>query len=66
MLIHAATEPVTFTQQPQGAHTQVMWAVSGPMPYLSRLMTTFVSMDKTVVSDFEAGLANLKAQVEKR
>jgi hypothetical protein len=43
-----------------------MWAVSGPMPYLSRLMTTFVSMDKTVVSDFEAGLANLKAQVEKR
>jgi hypothetical protein len=29
-------------------------------------MTTFVSMDKMVGSDFEAGLANLKAMAEKK
>jgi len=62
----AVTNGVEFTLQPQGASTQVTWAMSGPMPYLSKLMTTFVSMDKMVGSDFEAGLANLKALAEKR
>ena len=60
-----ATNRVEFTLQPQGTQTQVTWAMSGPMPYLSKLMTTFVSMDKMVGSDFEAGLANLKAVAEK-
>lgn len=59
------TNRVEFTLQPQGAQTQVTWAMSGPMPYLSKLMTTFVSMDKMVGSDFEAGLANLKTVAEK-
>ena len=62
----AATNRVEFTLQPQGAQTQVTWAMSGAMPYLSKLMTTFVSMDKMVGSDFEAGLANLKAMAEKK
>ena len=62
----AATNRVEFTLQPQGAQTQVTWAMSGAMPYLSKLMTTFVSMDKMVGSDFEAGLANLKAAAEKK
>jgi uncharacterized protein YndB with AHSA1/START domain len=66
----ATTNRVEFTLQPQstqsGAQTQVTWAMSGPMPYLSKLMTTFVSMDRMVGSDFEAGLANLKALAEKR
>jgi hypothetical protein len=39
--------------------------MSGPMPYVSRLMTIFVSMDKMVGKDFEGGLANLKALAEK-
>jgi hypothetical protein len=60
------TNRVEFTLQPQGANTQVTWAMSGPMPYLSKLMTTFVSMDRMVGSDFETGLANLKALAEKR
>ena len=58
------TNRVEFTLQPQGAKTQVTWAMTGPMPYLSRLMTTFFDMDKMVGGDFEAGLANLKAAVE--
>jgi hypothetical protein len=39
--------------------------MSGPMPYRSKLITTFVSMDRMVGADFEAGLANLKAAAEK-
>jgi hypothetical protein len=62
----ATTNRVEFTLQPQGAQTQVTWAMSGPMPYLSKLMTTFVSMERMVGPDFEAGLANLKAMAEKR
>ena len=59
------TNRVEFTLQPRGAATEVTWAMSGPMPYLSKLITTFVSMDSMVGSDFEAGLANLKAAAEK-
>jgi uncharacterized protein YndB with AHSA1/START domain len=62
----AITNRVDFTLQPQGAQTQVTWAMSGPMPYVSKLMTTFVSMERMVGPDFEAGLANLTALAEKR
>ena len=66
----ATTNRVDFTLQPQntpsGTQTQVTWAMSGPMPYLSKLMTTFVSMDRMVGADFEAGLANLKTLAERR
>ncbi|HSW25164.1 MAG TPA: SRPBCC family protein, partial [Burkholderiaceae bacterium] len=61
----ATTNRVEFTLQPQGASTHVTWAMTGPMPYLSKLICTFVSMDKMVGPDFEAGLANLKAAAEK-
>ena len=62
----AATNRVEFRLQPQGEQTQVTWAMTGPMPYLSKLICTFVSMEKMVGPDFEAGLANLKAVAEKR
>ena len=61
-----ATNRVDFTLVPLGAATKVTWAMSGPMPYLHKLVTTFVSMDKMVGSDFEAGLANLKFAAESR
>jgi uncharacterized protein YndB with AHSA1/START domain len=60
-----STNRVEFTLQPEGTATRVTWAMSGPMPYLSKLMTTFFSMEKMVDPDFEAGLANLKAAAEK-
>ena len=57
---------VVFDVQPQGERgSAVTWTMSGPMPYVSRLMTIFVSMDKMVGKDFEGGLANLKALAEK-
>ena len=60
-----ATNQVEFTLKPQGPQTDVTWTMSGPMPYLSKLMCVFVSMDRMVGPDFEAGLANLKAEAEK-
>jgi hypothetical protein len=61
----ATNNRVEFAVQPQGAQTQVSWTMTGPMPYMSKLMTTFFSMEKMVGPDFEAGLANLKAVAEK-
>ncbi len=54
-----------FTLTPQGDATQVDWVMSGPTPYVSKLMQVFVSMDTLIGKDFEAGLANLKALAEK-
>jgi uncharacterized protein YndB with AHSA1/START domain len=60
-----ATNRVEFTLVPQGNTTQVTWAMSGSMPYLHKLMTTFFDMDTMVGGDFEGGLANLKAAAER-
>lgn len=64
----ATTNRVEFTLVPVTAPaggTQVTWKMSGPMPYLSKLISVFVSIDSMVGPDFEAGLANLKALAEK-
>ena len=60
-----ARNTADFTLQPQGDSTQVTWVMHGPAPYVTKLMTVFVSMDSMVGKDFEAGLANLKAAAEK-
>jgi len=54
-----------FTLRPTGNSTDVTWAMSGPMPYVAKLMTVFFSMDKMVGKEFETGLGNLKAVAEK-
>ena len=56
---------VEFTLQPTGNETSVAWAIYGPMPYLSKIISVFCSMDSMIGKDFEAGLANLKALAEK-
>jgi carbon monoxide dehydrogenase subunit G len=61
----ATTNRVEFKLAPQAAGTQVTWVMSGPMPFVSKLMSVFASIDKMVGPDFEAGLANLKALAEK-
>jgi uncharacterized protein YndB with AHSA1/START domain len=55
---------VEYTLTPKGELTTVSWVIHGPMPYISKLMCIFVSMDSMIGKDFEAGLANLKAVVE--
>jgi carbon monoxide dehydrogenase subunit G len=54
-----------FTLVPQGAGTDVTWAMHGPTPFISKLMQVFVNMDSMIGKDFAAGLANLKARAEK-
>jgi hypothetical protein len=38
--------------------------MSGPSPFLAKLMGLFVSMDDMIGADFEAGLAALKTVAE--
>jgi uncharacterized protein YndB with AHSA1/START domain len=57
------TAEFTFVQQ--GDATTVTWAMFGPSPYLSKLMSLVFSMDRMVGGMFEQGLANLKSITEK-
>ena len=61
----AATNTAEFTLQPQGDSTAITWAMYGKSNFLSKVMCVFMSMDKMVGPDFEAGLAGLKAVAEK-
>jgi uncharacterized protein YndB with AHSA1/START domain len=56
---------IEYTLEPKGDSTNFTWAIHGPVPYLGKVMCIFVSMDKMIGKDFEAGFANLKAVVEK-
>jgi hypothetical protein len=60
-----AHNTASFTLKPEGDTTVVTWAMFGPAPYLSRVMTVFFSMDNMVGGQFEEGLANLKQLAEK-
>lgn len=60
----AAHNQVDFQLQPQGDGTKVTWSMNGPQPYMMKVMCLFVSMDKMVGKDFEAGLASLKTAAE--
>ena len=60
-----AHNTVLFTLTGRGESTEVTWDMQGPANYLSKLIGVFVSMDRMVGGDFEAGLANLKAVAEK-
>lgn len=59
---HNTTE---FTLEPQGNATNVTWAMHGPSPFMTKVMSIFMSMDSLVGKDFETGLANLKALAER-
>jgi hypothetical protein len=61
-----AQNTAEFTLVPNGKSTTVTWAMYGPMPYVSKLMTTFFSMDKMIGDQFEEGLKNLKYPAEKQ
>ncbi|MBL0170336.1 MAG: SRPBCC family protein [Gemmatimonadaceae bacterium] len=54
-----------FTLTPNANGTDVTWTMSGPSTYMTKIMTSFVSMDKMVGPDFERGLQQLKTVSEK-
>jgi hypothetical protein len=50
---------VQFTFVPEGAGTQVTWAMQGNKPFIGKLMGLFMDCEKICGDDFEKGLANL-------
>jgi hypothetical protein len=58
----AQTSLTEFSFVPEGAGTQVTWAMSGENDFVGKLFAVFMDMDKMVGPDFEKGLGALKAQ----
>jgi hypothetical protein len=57
---------VEFGLHPKGDATQVTWAIQGPMPYISKVLSVFCDMDAMIGRKFESGLAELKAIAERQ
>lgn len=57
---------VEYRLTPEPTGTRFTWTMSGHNGYLRKLIGTLVSVDKMVGSQFEEGIANLKALVEKQ
>lgn len=56
-----------FTLKETGTNQiEVVWAMSGKQPLMMRVMSIFMSLDKMIGKDFEAGLAAMKSVAEKR
>lgn len=54
-----------FTLRSTHEHAaEVTWAMRGKRPYMMKVMSLFVSMDKILGKSFEEGLANLKGIAE--
>ena len=58
---HNTTE---YKLEPKGGGTNVSWAMRGRQPLMFKVMSLFMSMDKMIGKDFEAGLASMKAIAE--
>lgn len=60
-----ADNRVDFSLSEQGGATRVTWAMTGRQPFIGKLMTLVVDCDGMVGSQFEKGLADLKAAAER-
>jgi hypothetical protein len=60
-----ASNVVEYTLAPKGKATDMTWALHGPMNIVSKVMCTFMSLDKMVGGDMERGLKDLKALAER-
>jgi uncharacterized protein YndB with AHSA1/START domain len=61
----AATNTTEYTFVPEGSQTRMTWSMSGRNNFMSKAFGLFCNMDKMVGTDFEKGLAAIKAIVEK-
>ena len=55
---------VEFNLKPQGAGTEVTWALQDQQAYIPRLMGIFFNMDKLIGDDFAIGLERLRKLAE--
>jgi hypothetical protein len=56
---------VVFALTPKADATEVTWSMSGPSPYITKIIQVFCDMDGMIGKEFEKGLADLKAVTEK-
>ncbi|CUR56489.1 conserved hypothetical protein [metagenome] len=59
-----AVNTITFELEPSGSETVVTWRMTGEQTGLMALFGRLMPMDRLVGSDFERGLARLKAVAE--
>lgn len=60
-----ATNTAEFTFLPEDGGTVVTWSMSGKNSPMGKVMGLFMNCEKLVAKQFDQGLANLKAVVEK-
>ena len=60
-----ASNKVDFIMDPHGDTTTLIWAMYGPNPFMGKVMSIFIDCEKMITGDFDKGLANLKALLEK-
>ncbi len=60
-----ASNVTEFTLTPSAAGTNIKWEMRGPLNLMMKLMHMFMNMDSMVGKDFDQGLANLRALVER-
>lgn len=60
----AARSTTEFTFTPQGNQTSVKWKMSGENNFMTKAFHLVMNMDKMIGSDFEKGLAQMKAVAE--
>lgn len=59
-----ATNTADFAFAPKNGHTGVTWSMAGKNNFMLKAFGLFMNMDKMIGSDFEKGLASMKAVVE--
>jgi uncharacterized protein YndB with AHSA1/START domain len=57
---------VVFALESKGLTTDVTWSMSGPSPFITKVIQVFCNMDAMIGAEFEKGLAAMKAAAEKQ
>lgn len=60
-----ATNIAEFTFSPESGRTTVTWSMSGTNNFMSKAVGLFINCDRMVGGQFDQGLANMRAVVEK-
>jgi len=60
----AALNTNQFTLEPMPEMTRVIWTMHGTNPYIAKVLSLFLNMDRMLGKHFEAGLQSLKELAE--
>ncbi len=59
------TNDVVFSLAPKGDQTELTWSMTGENNFIGRAISLVIDCEKMIGGDFDKGLANIKAIVEK-